>query len=899
MGSRQLDALQAIANRGREQPEAPALISTDGSVCSYRELNRQIGLINAHLENAGLADRDRVAVLLPTGAEQLLAVTGVLSRSVCVPLQPRTTPAEVAASINDLSISALVTSAEFPVEAALAEDMGVTVIHAHAGLDTSPWTIKSGRGRKREPAAGPEEQLILITSATTAGSKVVPLSCESLNAGNAWTRDAAQLNSNDRLLQMVSLCHRMGFENAFAQFLAGGAVIATEGFDAQAFLRWLRELKPTWYCCAPAVHRAVLESLPQSGAVEHSLRLLQSAGAALSIDVRQALEDRLRVPCLNGYGATEAHYIAIEQIPFEGHIPGAAGRSCGLEIGILGGDGLLLPPGKNGEIVTRGPSLFSGYLNDPEATAQAFHEGWFRTGDAGNLDADGNLFVTGRLKEMINRGGEKIAPTEVDAAFRAHPAILHAASFPLPHPTLGEDIACAIVLRPEAHDTVGTAALRQFVAQSLAAFKVPRRIFFVDQIPAGELGKPQRWLLTEQFRTVKAQTPTPQDVTYRRSVYDVDEVFYKIYEIWSRLLNRDDLGFDEDFFEAGGDSLTALNMLAEVDQRLGSHTSSYAAQFLDEPTIAQLMSLVGRPSFPRSTEASSGAMQLYPITENGAGHRIFCVPGDEEEGLMFRRLAAHLSGTMDVAVVRPANTFHSRELYTIEHAAQQMAEIVLREHCAQPVFLCGFCYGGIVAAAAAQRLQAEGVDVRLVLLDTPMPGCPSLPTSIWDQIARFVRKRLSAAQRHASPDGVTERSSYSLRPQARGPWRNALTRVARRASWSAVRVLRRILAPMQKHPAMARFLAWAQKDDLPFHRPRVLTMPVLHFIATVDPDTFTPKSRYGWRKLARRLTEKQLPLDHSNVLHESNLPEVVHTLLAWSGLTHQDGASGSYRSNSR
>ena len=612
------DALRAIAHYAELTPQAPALIEPGGIVLNYKELWNQIEAISRRLREAGIGPGQRVAILLPQGALQVLAVTGVLNEHVAIPLQTKTTTAEVEAHLRRLSVTALITSQEFMEETESAIQSGVIVLIVREGETPNEWRIRTTNVARTSPVETTNAILFLITSATTGNSKIVPLSPANLDAGNESTRDAARLTSADRLLLMVSLCHRLGIENALAQLLAGGAVIATHGFDPSAYIHWLNSQEPTWYVCAPTVHQGALLQLRNGRpSAPHSLRLLQSAGAPLPVEVRQELEEILCVPVLNGYGATEAHYIAIEAFPPIHLEPDAAGRSCGSEIGIMAASGELLLSAEEGEIVVRGAAVFSGYYDDPEATDAAFHNGWFRTGDLGHLDREGNLFVTGRLKEMINRGGEKILPGEVDAAFESHPAVLEAAAFAVPHPTLGEDVACAVVLRTGTESQVSARELRRYATQHLASFKVPHRIYFVDEIPRGELGKPQRWSLTESLSGRNATAPTPAEITEQLKA---NGIVINLHEIWERILDREDLGFDEDFFEAGGDSLAAINMLAEVDQRFGSQTSAAAASFIDEPTLAHLAGLVGNPSPPRPSGNDSGEMQIFPVRDGRFGH---------------------------------------------------------------------------------------------------------------------------------------------------------------------------------------------------------------------------------------------------------------------------------------
>src|ERR1700722_12119437 len=561
-------ALGAIARNADLCPNAPALIEPDGKTFNYNELWQQIKAVSEQLQAAGAGTGERVAVLLPQGALQILAVAGVLNRHIAVPLQAKTTAAEVAASLHRLSASALIVSPEFSAEAEAANKAGLIVLVARDSQSPRDWEVRASAFPSKPSAVRSEAVLLLITSATTDRSKVVPLTGANLDAGVRSRSQSLRLTVSDRLLSMTSQCHIIGVENALAQFIVGGTIIATGGFDSPAFVRWLDDLRPTWYDCAPAVHQAALAQLktnPPNRPV--SLRFVQSAGAPLPSDIREQLEQKLQIPVFNDYGMTEACPIVMDAFLLGGRIANSAGRSCGMQIGIMNSSREVLPTSEEGEIVVRGPAVFSGYEDDAEANRNAFHDGWFRTGDLGHLDQDGNLFVTGRLKEMINRGGEKILPGEVDEVFASHSAVLEAAAFPVPHPTLGEDVACAIVLRTGTESQVSAHELQRYATQHLASFKVPHRIHFVDEIPRGELGKPQRWLLADRLGNNRGIVPTPAEIT---ELSTVKPLVVNLHEMWTRILDRDDLGFDEDFFDAGGDSLAAINMLADVDGRLGS-----------------------------------------------------------------------------------------------------------------------------------------------------------------------------------------------------------------------------------------------------------------------------------------------------------------------------------------
>jgi acyl-CoA synthetase (AMP-forming)/AMP-acid ligase II/thioesterase domain-containing protein len=866
------DALRAIARYAEVAPQAPALIEPDGITLNYKELLDQIEAVSRRLREAGIGPGQRVAVLLPQGALQVLAVTGVLSEHVAIPLQSRATTDEVESHLRRLAPSALIVSSEHEAEARSAGELGLAVLIARLDQPPQAWDLRFGSAPLSQAAQQSDAALCLITSATTGHSKVVPLTTANLDAGIESRRQTLHLTASDRLLLMTSFCHIIGVENALAQFAVGGVVIATGGFDPARYLHWLNELGPTWYDCAPTVHQAALAQL-KSTLLEMpvSLRFLQSAGAPLPEEVRQGLEQVLQVPVFNDYGMTEACPIAVDAYLDGERVANSAGRSAGLEIGIMSSSGDLLQAGEEGEIAVRGAAVFPGYEDDAAANRSAFLDGWFRTGDLGHLDREGNLFVTGRLKEMINRGGEKILPGEVDAAFESHPAVLEAAAFAVPHPTLGEDVACAIVLRAGTESQVSPRELRRYATQHLASFKVPHRIHFVDEIPRGELGKPQRWLLTERLSGRSAAAPTPAEISEQIAVNEL--VFY-LHEIWERILDRDDLGFDEDFFEAGGDSLAAVNMLAEVDLRFGSQTSGAAASFIDEPTLAHLAGLVGNPSPPRPSVNDSGDIRIFPVREGGSGMRLFCFPPDGVEGLSFRRMARHLQGEIDLSVVRPANAWYGRSLFTFEHTGAEAAALIRRAQPHGPYFLSGYCFGGVVAVEAARHLSLEGQDVRVILIDTPMPGFPGFLREgrVWIEGARRQWHRLWTNDH----PGLT---------------RN-LRRFFRLLLWYAVVPFRTTLALVERVSAIQRILQWAQADYFPFYKRSPVDASFLHILSMNEPNAIESASRFGWRKIARRgITERFVACDHFNVLHELNLPETVRVLTTW------DGAHESRRQN--
>jgi oxalate---CoA ligase len=881
--------IDAIARFAESAPHSPALICPDGIVLDYEKLNVLTAAVAERLKNAGIEHHQAVAVLIPQGTLQIIAVTGVLKYCVCTPLHPRTTTSEVREALADLQVVAVLLTADFDAEAEAASSMGLVVLLADEQTPPNRWEIRHPRAKVDLHFASADAVLVLTTSATSGNSKYVPLTATNLDAQAEPRARRLILKSSDRLLQMTSLSHSMGIDNTLAQFSVGGSIIATNGFESSDYLHWLDELRPTWYDCSPTVHQAALEKLKQERPNKPiSLRFIQSAGAPLPGNVMQDLEQILEVPVLSDYGMTETGPIASDAFLPGSRVPGSVGRTSGLEIGIMTTFGDLVPPLVEGEIVVRGPAVFSGYINNPGANSDAFRNGWFCTGDLGRLDPEGNLFLTGRLKEMINRGGEKILPAEIDTVLASHPAVRECASFAVPHPTLGEDVACAVVLRFAGEHPVSTAELRRFAAQNLATFKVPRRIYFVDEIPHGEQGKPQRWLLAQRFGAKYSLSALP----VQKLANDVDDIIYKLHEIWARVLNRIDLDFDEDFFSAGGDSLAAINMLAEVDQRFHSQTSASADRFFDEPTLVHLAELLGKPPMFRPSDDSSNDIRMFSVRENASCTRLFCVPADGDEGLYFRRLATHLDNQMGLSILRPMNTFYSQELFTFEHAGKTIASIIRKAQPEGPYLVGGFCYGGIICVETARQLRKEGQDVRLILFDVPTPGFPGLIGYCGTWVERGKRKwralrgeaafttpSVSAgAMKQTLSDSVPNRMSRTL------TWIVAnLSLISHRLLWYAAVPLRGAIAPIQEMPIVRSLLRWTQKGNFPLYRANSIDAPILHFLCSDEPELIDIVTRYGWRKVAQRgIVEEVVPYDHYNLLHESNLPRIARAILKWS-----------------
>lgn len=484
-----------------QDAQAPAIGDTANRGLSFGELARQARQTGADLAAAGIGRGDRVAIVLPNGPAMASCFLSVAAFATTAPLNPAYKRDEFAFYLEDLDARALVVArGEDGPAVAEAQARGIPVLDLAedpdrpAAFALQPRQRMEGAGAAANPAQADDIALILHTSGTTSRPKMVPLSHRNVTASARHIATTLALGPADRCLNVMPLFHIHGLIGAVLASVAGGAAVAcSPGFNALRFFAWLQEAAPTWYTAVPTMHQAILSRAGRNAeAIAGArLRLVRSSSASLPRPVLEALEETFKAPVIESYGMTEAsHQMTSNPLPPKTRKPGSVGVAAGPEVAVMGADGTLLPAGSEGEVVIRGPNVTGGYLANPEANATAFTNGWFRTGDQGVIDQDGYLTITGRLKEIINRGGEKIAPREVDDVLMEHPAVAQAVTFAVRHSALGEDVAAAVVAAEGAK--ADPAELRRFCGERLAAFKVPREILVVEEIPKGATGKLQR-----------------------------------------------------------------------------------------------------------------------------------------------------------------------------------------------------------------------------------------------------------------------------------------------------------------------------------------------------------------------------------------------------------------------
>jgi acyl-CoA synthetase (AMP-forming)/AMP-acid ligase II len=485
-----------------ETPLAPALRGLDGQQLAHGELRDAVAEVAVRLRASGVRAEDRVALVLPSGFTLAVLLLGTMTVAEAAPLSVMASARELTRDIERLPARLVISDESYdPAGRNVAASLGIASLSSH---ELMSWPVDS-RLRRPWPAAVDLNSIaaILHTSGTTGLPKRVPRPHRTFVAGARVAGDSSGLTPADVGLVGSGLHTNSGVVNLLTSLLTGGTCLIAPGIDPTTFPALLEEHRPTWMVSTASELNLILAAASAAGRARVAgpasrLRVVRTGAQPMTPGTAERAERSLGALMLESFGMTEASYITSSGPSVRERHVGSCGRAAGCAVRILNDDGQPAPPGVAGEIAIRGATLFPGYLDDPEANAAAFlPDGWFRTGDVGYLDADGYLFITGRQNELINRGGEKIAPLEIDRVLLAHPAVREAAAFPVPDARLGEDVVAAVVFAPAAQASVRE--LRMWMLERLSPFKTPRRIWTVDSLPRTRTGKVQRGELTRRW----------------------------------------------------------------------------------------------------------------------------------------------------------------------------------------------------------------------------------------------------------------------------------------------------------------------------------------------------------------------------------------------------------------
>jgi acyl-CoA synthetase (AMP-forming)/AMP-acid ligase II/acyl carrier protein len=699
-----------LADHAARDPDAAAILCPGLDSLSFGDLARRIQQIGAQLRAAGIGPASRVGIALERGPEAALLSVAVCCTAVVLPLNPNLPVTDLQEELERIRLDALIVpaGAVLPDWAGAAGD-GVGLFQATKAVSSFEEIALEqvrpiGRSQPDSPVTAQSWAVIFRTSGTTGASKRVPVTHGNLIEMARKMERWLKLTPADRSACILPIYYNAGFKaTLLVPLLIGCSVALPASTNPQDFDRWLAELRPTWLTAAPAFLQAVVEKQrlrptgTTGGTSDHSLRFVLSTASYLPEATRDALERLLAVPVVEFYGLCEAGMMTAPSLPPDTSRPGSVGRIAEGELAIRDEEGTFLPRGQTGQVVLRGPSVMPGYLLDGiDGIPSGLKDGRLPTGDLGTIDDDGFLRIVGRTKEIINRGGEKIAPYDVEKALLCHPAVREAAAFALPHPRLGENVGAAIVLHPDAKAT--STQLIDFIYDRLAPFQMPRNIHIVESMPVGPTGKISRPQLSAAFADYRRSTQQPE------ASLDI-----LIAEIWQRHLKRTDIGMDDDFFEIGGDSLQATEMLLELEEMTRHHiaTSDVRAQL----TIRQLCETLA--------DAAAAKHEVVTRVKSGEGTPLFLCHGDLSGwGFYGVRLAELLKGDGPVYLLHSILD-DAKGIETIEEMARRYLPEIEAAAPSGPIRVAGYCHGGLTALEVVRHLESAGRTVdKVVLIDT-------------------------------------------------------------------------------------------------------------------------------------------------------------------------------------
>jgi acyl-CoA synthetase (AMP-forming)/AMP-acid ligase II/acyl carrier protein len=574
-----------LADSIRDHRSAVAVLIPHGPHLTYGDLGRALDAIATSLAGAGFGRGARIGIAMPDGPDLAIVMLAACSAATCAPLNATLDEDALVRLLVAMRIDALIVPEGPDSNAGRAARRAAVTLIALRGSFGDPG---SGPGLVPESTRGTvtidapladDIALLMHTSGTTGAPKIVPLTQWRVAETLRNRVELSRIDASDRCLIALPLHSSAGIRRALAGLMSGGSIICPGAIAADATIELLESLAPTQYFAPPASHIALLEAFERrTPRPRHCLRTIWGGTTGLPDAVRSRLELAFAVPVIVGYGATESGSIAQTPFPPARAPAGSVGRATNIEIGIADDAGRLLGPDEPGEIVVRGPEVFDGYENDDAANRAAFRDGWFRTGDVGRIDRDGFVYVSGRHTDIINRGGTKIAPSEIESALVQHPQVIEAAVFAIVHPTLGQDLAAAVVLR----DTVSESELRRFLRAGLATYKIPARIVALQQLPRSAAGKvDRRQLAALVASTVQSSSEPP-----------IGREETEIARIFAEVLKAPAVGRRDSFFDLGGDSLSAAHVLTAVDAAFG--VSIGMETLFDCPTVSEFAAATAR-----------------------------------------------------------------------------------------------------------------------------------------------------------------------------------------------------------------------------------------------------------------------------------------------------------------
>ena len=473
-----------------------SLFNEEGVAIEYEFLAKNIKKIGKQLSSIDTKNNKICALVLPNGIDMAISFLALANYVTVSPLNPSYTREEFLFFLEDLDCDFIIAddnASNALIEA--AKLLKIKLFYIESYSPESELLIKSLQSSISLPNQNKTDDICLIlhTSGTTSRPKQVQLSCMNIISSALNIAHVLKLEKKDKGINIMPLFHIHGLiASLLSSIVTGSSLVCTSGFNALTFYGSLKNFNPTWITAVPTMYQAILSRASRNKEIIQSsnLRFLRSSSAAMPVATIETLENVFQCPVIEAYGMTEASHQMASNFLDGIRKAGSVGKSAGPEIALFKDNKLITVPNTIGEIVIKGKNVTNGYKNNDKANKENFFNGWFRTGDLGKFDEDGFLFISGRIKEIINKGGEKISPQEVDEGLMKHEAVFQAVCFSVKHEKLGEDIAAAVVLKEGKN--IDDRELKAYLSKSITTFKIPRQILILDEIPKGNTGKIQR-----------------------------------------------------------------------------------------------------------------------------------------------------------------------------------------------------------------------------------------------------------------------------------------------------------------------------------------------------------------------------------------------------------------------
>lgn len=677
---------------------------------TYEELKSQVATTVSTLNDLGFGRGDRIAVVLPNGPEMAVAFLSIAAGFVCAPLNPAYTKKEFEHYLFEVKADALIVLDDPKSQAVeVAISLGIPVIRLTAAMEKGAGTFtlagEKGPGTSEKGFASPTDiALVLHTSGTTSDPKLILLSQSNIHNAARDTVTHYGLSEKDRCLNVMPLFYIQGLCTALlSSIIAGGSIICTPGLLAQEFVSWVDAFEPTWYTAVPAIHVEILDhSCARSP--YHSLRFIRSAGQSIQPWVAEGLKNIFGAPVIEAYGMSECPVITIN--PMHARRAGSVGKATSTAFKILNEKGEVVPPMEKGEIAIKGASLFSGYEDNIAANSQYFRDGWFLTGDLGYVDNDDYLYISGRIKDQINRGGEKVSPAEIEEALLACPVVKEAIVFPVPDNTMGEEIGAAIVLKDGSKVTVEE--LRSYCSRQLAFYKVPVRWVILTAIPRGPTGKVQRKDIAGRLKIAHVADTNEKNV----AAGALESALAAIFE---EVLGVRRIGIDDDFFEQGGRSLAAASLFARINTEMNVKLPMNT--IFESPSVRLLAHTI------REKKNDTKWPVIVALKEGAKKPPLFVIHPNTGTLFEYNDIVRCLNPGRTVYGIQAIGMDGVQEpLDSIEDMARRYIEEMLKVSPKGPYHLLGYSAAGTIAFEIARQLDASGHEIGLLgMLDHMAP----------------------------------------------------------------------------------------------------------------------------------------------------------------------------------